>query len=158
MESTASPVAILLVEDEPASARLVLEALKGNPTALRLRVAQNGEEALAVVRREGAYATAVPPVLVLLDLRLPKKDGFAVLQELKQDAALNRLPVVVLTTSSAPADIQRCYALGANAYVVKPHSLAQMITVLTAITDFWCVAATLPGSRFEDELLPASDT
>ena len=144
MEPEPQPVEILLVEDEPASARLVQEALKGSTVALHLRVAQDGEQALAMVRREGCYARAAVPDLILLDLRLPRKDGFAVLSELKQDAAFTCIPVVMLTTSSTEADIEHSYALGANAYVVKPRNLGQVMTVISSIADFWCASASLP--------------
>jgi chemotaxis family two-component system response regulator Rcp1 len=143
-------VEILLVEDEPASVRLVQEALKGSRVALHLNVAHDGEQALAIVRREGPFAAATAPDLILLDLHLPKMDGFAVLNELKQDAAFRCIPVIVLTTSSTTADIQHCYALGANAYVVKPRSLAQVLTVISSIADFWCAAAKLPYCDTED--------
>ena len=147
MESESQPVEILLVEDEPASARLVQEALKGSTVALHLRVAQDGEQALAMVRREGCYARAAVPDLILLDLRLPRMDGFAVLSELKQDAAFTCIPVVMLTTSSSETDIEQSYALGANAYVVKPRNLGQVMTVITSIADFWCAAATLSSTH-----------
>lgn len=136
---------ILLVEDDRASARLVQEALKGATVAVQLRVAQDGEQALAMLRRQGSYAEVPRPDLVLLDLNLPMKDGFAVLGELKSDPALKRIPVAVLTTSSAPADIRRSYDLGANCYIVKPRDLLQVMSVIRLTVDFWLTAVTLPS-------------
>ncbi len=138
------PADILLVEDELASARLVQEALRVNPVSVRLSMARDGEQALAMLRRQGCYAAAERPALILLDLNMPKKDGFAVLAEVKVDPTLKRIPVIVLTTSSAPQDIQRSYDLDANCYIVKPRDLLGLITVIKQTTDFWLSAASLP--------------
>jgi len=138
------PADILLVEDELASARLVQEALRASQVAVRLSMARDGDQALAMLRRQEGDATAARPALILLDLNMPKKDGFAVLTELRVDPTLKRIPVIVLTTSSAPQDIQRSYDLDANCYIVKPRDLLGLITVIKQTTDLWLNAATLP--------------
>jgi two-component system, chemotaxis family, response regulator Rcp1 len=137
---------ILLVEDDRATAWLVQEALKGSAAALHVSLAQDGELALAMLRRQGAYAETPRPDLILLDLNLPKKDGFAVLGEVKEDPALKHIPIAVLTTSQAPADIQRGYDQGANCYIVKPRDLQQIMTVIRLTADFWLTVVTLPRS------------
>lgn len=146
MNSDPKPAEILLVEDDALSARLVQEVLKDNAVALHLSVAQDGEQALALLHRTGGSAEAPQPDLILLDLNLPKKDGFAVLAELKEDPTLKRIPVVVLTTSQAPADIQRSYDLHANCYIVKPRDLPNLIAIIRLITDFWLTGVTLPAA------------
>lgn len=138
------PVEILLVEDNPGDVRLTQEALRESKVRNHLHVAVDGVEALAYLRREGAYAEAVRPDLVLLDLNLPRKDGREVLAEMKDDEALRRIPVVVLTTSRAEQDILRTYNLHANCYISKPVDLDQFITVVKSIEDFWFTIVTLP--------------
>jgi CheY-like chemotaxis protein len=146
MNNDPKPAEILLVEDDALSARLVQEVLKDSAVALHLSVAQDGEEALTILHRTGGSAEAPRPDLILLDLNLPKKDGFAVLAELKEDPTLKRIPVVVLTTSQAPADVQRSYDLHANCYIVKPRDLAHLMTILRLTTDFWLAAVTLSAA------------
>jgi chemotaxis family two-component system response regulator Rcp1 len=140
------PVEILLVEDNPADAYLVREALQESPLPVHLAVMETGEQALAFVRHRGPYAAAVRPDLILLDLHLPQMDGQEVLQELKSDPTLQTIPVIVLTSSQAPDDIRRSYALQANAYVVKPLGLEHYRQVLQAIADFWCTVVRLPSA------------
>ena len=139
------PVEILLVEDNPGDARLTQEALKDGKVFNRLTVVPDGVEAMAFLRREGRYATAEQPDLILLDLNLPKMDGREVLQEIKADEALKRIPVVVLTSSNAEQDVLRSYGLHANCYVTKPVDLDQFIAAVKAIEDFWLTVVTLPG-------------
>lgn len=140
-----SPVEILLVEDSPADVRLTIEALRDAKVRNNLHVAADGEEALAFLRREGPHADAVRPDLILLDLNLPKKDGREVLEEVKADPQLRRIPVVVLTTSEAEQDILRSYDLHANCYITKPVDLDQFITVVRSIEDFWLTIVKLPS-------------
>ena len=140
----ASPVEILLVEDSPADVRLTIEALRDAKVRNNLHVAQDGEEALAFLRQEGTHADAVRPDLILLDLNLPKKDGREVLEEIKADPTLRRIPVVILTTSEAEQDILRSYDLHANCYITKPVDLDQFITVVRTIEDFWLTIVKLP--------------
>ncbi|WP_434346335.1 response regulator [Myxococcus virescens] len=141
---TGSPIEILLVEDNPGDVRLTIEALKEGKVRNRLSVARDGVEALAFLRRQGAYADAALPDLILLDLNLPRKDGREVLAEIKVDPALRRIPVVVLTTSKAEEDILRTYDLHANCYIAKPVDLEQFISVVRSIDDFWLSVVRLP--------------
>ncbi|WP_141619669.1 response regulator [Myxococcus sp. AB036A] len=143
-DATGSPIEILLVEDNPGDVRLTVEALKEGKVRNRLSVARDGVEALAFLRRQGAYADAAQPDLILLDLNLPRKDGREVLAEIKVDPALRRIPVVVLTTSKAEEDILRTYDLHANCYIAKPVELEQFISVVRSIDDFWLSVVHLP--------------
>jgi two-component system, chemotaxis family, response regulator Rcp1 len=149
MESTnyGRPVEVLLVEDNPGDVRLTMEALKDGKMSNRLSVVGDGEDALAFLRRQGKYADAPRPDLILLDLNLPRKDGREVLTEIKADEALRRIPVVVLTTSSAERDIFKTYELHANCYITKPVDFDQFITVVRSIEDFWFTIVRLPRSE-----------
>jgi two-component system, chemotaxis family, response regulator Rcp1 len=140
----ARPVEILLVEDNLGDARLTREALKEGNVFNNLTVLPDGVEAMSYLRREGRYATAPQPDLILLDLNLPKKDGREVLQEIKADEHLKTIPVVVLTSSSAEQDVAKSYGLHANCYVTKPVDLEQFIGAVKAIEDFWLTVVTLP--------------
>jgi CheY-like chemotaxis protein len=140
----ARPFKILLVEDNPGDARLTQEALKDGKVHSHLTVVPDGVEAMAYLNREGQYANALQPDLILLDLNLPKKDGREVLQEIKADDALKTIPVVVLTSSSAEQDVVRSYGLHANCYVTKPVDLEQFMNAIKAIEDFWLTVVTLP--------------
>jgi CheY-like chemotaxis protein len=139
------PVAVLLVEDNPADIRLFREALTGNGPNMTLTVVNNGEDALRYVRRLGPYANARPTDIIVLDLNLPKKDGREVLAELKADLRLRRIPVVVLTTSDAENDIRRAYDLHANCYIRKPKDVAQFMQVMQTWITFWLDVARLPA-------------
>jgi len=138
------PIEILLVEDNPGDVRLTKEALKEAKVINHLTVLKDGVEALAFLRREGQYANAPRPHLILLDLNLPKKDGREVLAEIKDDEKLKRIPVVVLTTSQNEQDVLKTYNLHANCYVTKPVDLEQFITVVKTIEDFWLGIVVLP--------------
>lgn len=144
-ESAAEPVEILLVEDNIGDIRLTQEVLKEAKVTNRLSVVRDGVEALAFLRREGAHADVIRPDLILLDLNLPRKDGREVLQEIKADPALRRIPVVVLTTSEAEEDILRSYDLHANCYISKPVELGRFINVVRSIEDFWLTIVKLPS-------------
>lgn len=135
---------ILLVEDNPGDVRLTREALRDAKVRNRVSVAADGEEAIAFLRRQGPYAAAPRPDLILLDLNLPKKDGREVLSEVKADDNLRRIPVVVVTTSSAERDIIGSYQLHANCYVTKPVDLGQFLLVVKSIEDFWLTIVKLP--------------
>jgi chemotaxis family two-component system response regulator Rcp1 len=132
-----SLIEILLVEDNPGDVRLTQEALRESKVLNNLAAAKDGVEALAMLRREGPYATQARPDLILLDLNLPRKDGREVLMEIKDDPDLRRIPVVVLTTSEAEGDVLRAYDLGANCYIVKPVDLDQFMNVVRTIEGFW---------------------
>ncbi|MDO8608053.1 MAG: response regulator [Magnetospirillum sp.] len=144
LRTTPEVFEILLVEDNPGDARLAQEALKEGRMTSRLKVVVDGVEAMAYLRREGQYAGAPRPNLVLLDLNLPRKDGRQVLAELKADEDLRRIPVVVLTTSQAEQDILRSYDLHANCYITKPVDLDRFISVVRSIEEYWCSVVTLP--------------
>ena len=137
-------VEILLVEDNPADARLTREVFEGGRLSTHLNVGSDGEQALAFLRREGIYESAPRPKLVLLDLNLPRKDGREVLEELKRDSTLCRIPVIVLTTSAAQSDIMRAYELQANCFITKPLDLDEYFAVVRSIEDFWLATARLP--------------
>ena len=143
-EALMRPADILLVEDNPGDVRLTMEVLKGGRFANRLIVANDGVEAMAVLRRTGPHKGQARPDLVLLDLNLPRKDGRSVLSEMKADEELKRIPVVILTTSSSDADVLRSYNLQANCYITKPVDLAQFTRVIKQIHDFWLATARLP--------------
>ena len=138
------PIEILLVEDNPGDVRLTMEALREAKVHNNVSVAKDGVEAMAYLRREGPHANARRPDLILLDLNLPKKDGREVLAEIKADAGLKQIPVVILTTSRAEQDIVKSYDLHANCYVTKPVDLDQFITVVRSIEDFWLTVVALP--------------
>jgi CheY-like chemotaxis protein len=140
----ASPLDILLVEDNPGDVVLTRQALAEQSAPHRLSVAADGEEALAFLRRHGRHAVAPRPDLILLDLNLPRKDGRAVLTELKSDAALKRIPVVVLTSSAADEDVVKCYDLHANCYITKPVDFSRFVDVIGTVMRFWFSVATLP--------------
>ena len=139
-----SQIEILLVEDNPGDVRLTQEVLKEGRIRNTLNVVGDGVEALAYLRREGVHADVPSQDLVLLDLNLPKKDGREVLAEIKSDPVLRRIPVVVLTTSAAEADIMKAYDLHANCYITKPVDLAQFERVVHSIEDFWLAIVKLP--------------
>jgi len=138
------PIEILLVEDNPGDVRLTIEGLNEGKVRNNLHVARDGVEALAFLRKEEALPHAVRPDLILLELKLPRKDGREVLAEIKSDPVLKTIPVVVLTTSRAEQDILRSYELQANCYITKPVDLEQFITVVKSIEDFWLTVVTLP--------------
>ena len=138
------PIEILLVEDDPDDVTFTQEALDAGKVSNHLSVVWDGVEALQYLNREGPYADAPEPDIILLDLNLPKKDGREVLAEIKADPDLRRIPVVVLTTSRAEEDILRAYDLHANCYITKPVGLEQFITVVKSIEEFWVAIVTLP--------------
>ncbi len=138
------PVDILLVEDNPGDARLTREAISHSSIQSTIHDVRDGEQALAFLRREGAYASAPTPGLVLLDLNLPRRDGREVLEDMKKDPALQHIPVVVLTSSEAEEDILRSYRLHANCFVTKPVDLEDLSRVLDGIGQFWFKLVKLP--------------
>jgi chemotaxis family two-component system response regulator Rcp1 len=138
------PIDILLVEDNPGDVRLTREALKEGKVINKLNVVGDGIEALAYLRHEGRFAKLPHPDLILLDLNLPKMDGREVLEKIKTDPKLRRIPVVILTTSKSEEDIIMSYDLHANCYITKPVDLDQFITVVMAVEDFWFTIVKLP--------------
>ena len=136
---------VLLVDDDQGDVLMIREALESNSSSSRVvHVANDGEEAMDFLRRRGRHADAPRPDVVLLDLNMPRMDGRQVLAEVKQDAELRNIPVVVLTTSRAPGDITASYSLHANAYVTKPMSLDDLTDVVHEIDNFFSRVAALP--------------
>ncbi|MEV3983205.1 response regulator [Nonomuraea sp. NPDC049758] len=140
------PIDVLLVEDDQGDILLTREAFDLNKVRNRLNVVNDGEQAMAYLRQEGAYAGAPRPDLILLDLNLPRMNGLEVLSEVKADAALRTIPVVILTTSEAEEDILHSYRLHANAYVAKPVDFEQFIRVVRQIDDFFVTVVKLPAA------------
>jgi CheY-like chemotaxis protein len=138
------PIEILLVEDNPGDVRLTQEAFKDAKVRNNLHVVMDGVEALAFLRREGTYAGALRPDLILLDLNLPKKSGREVLAEVKADENLRRIPVVVLTVSQAEEDVLQSYNLHANCFISKPLDFQKFTKVVRSIKDFWLTIVKLP--------------
>lgn len=136
----------LLVEDNPGDVRLTQEALRSHKVQNNLHVVGDGEEAMAFLRRQGKYADAPRPDIILLDLNLPRKDGREVLADIKSDPNLKTIPVVVITSSEAEQDVIKSYNLNANCYVTKPVNLDQFIKVVQSINDFWLTIVKLPSS------------
>ncbi len=144
MKLGARPIEVLLVEDNPGDVRLTREALKDGKVWNNLHVVEDGEAAIAYARHAPPYADMPRPDLILLDLNLPKRDGREVLAMLKADEDLRRIPVVVLTTSSAEQDILKAYNLNANCYITKPVDFDQFIGVVKAVEEFWLTIVKLP--------------
>jgi CheY-like chemotaxis protein len=131
------PIEILLVEDSPDDADLTIDALRDGRVRNRVTHVEDGVEAMAYLRREGHYASAPRPDLILLDLHLPRKNGREVLAEVKEDPNLRRIPVVIMTTSDDEKDIVAAYNHHVNCYVTKPVDLDQFIGVVKSIEHFW---------------------
>lgn len=143
-EPPSDPIQILLVEDSAEDVELTTEALLEAKVANTLHVVRNGEQAMDFLHRRTGFEDRPRPDLVLLDLNLPRKDGREVLEEMKHDPVLRTIPVVVLTTSSAEADVLRSYELHANSYVTKPVDFDQFMRVIQSVEDFWLTVVRLP--------------
>ena len=135
---------LLVVEDNRSDAELTRSCLKKLGVPVNMRVVETGEDALAYLRREGNYADALRPDLILLDLSLPGISGLDVLVEVKQDFALRCIPVVIFSTSEDPAEVHLCYQNHCCAYVVKPHNYPALTVALGKIMDFWFNVASPP--------------
>ena len=143
-KNNAVPVDILLVEDNPGDIQLTKEALNETKILTNLFTVENGVEALDFLFRRGEYKNAVRPDIIILDLNLPMKDGREVLEMIKMDEDLKRIPVVILTSSKAEEDILRSYNLHANCYITKPLDLEQFIEIVKNIEQFWFTIVKLP--------------
>ena len=143
-EERARPIEILMVEDSPSDTELTLEALKDFKVRNNVSVVEDGVQALQFLRRKDPYAAAPRPDLIMLDLNLPRKDGREVLSEIKADANLKTIPIVVLTTSRAEQDILKAYQLNANCYITKPVDFTQFLEVVRSIEAFWLFVVALP--------------
>lgn len=139
------PANILVVEDNPGDVRLMHEALKLNGADRRIAVAEDGDEAVRYLRREHPFTDAPRPDLIFLDLNLPRRDGREVLAQIKSDASLRRIPVIVLTTSESERDINHVYDLHANCYIQKPADLDRYVEVILACEKFWFRIVRLPA-------------
>jgi CheY-like chemotaxis protein len=136
---------VLLVDDDPGDVLMIEEALEQLDSARVVHVVNDGEEAVAFLRRQGRYADAPRPDVVLLDLNMPRMDGRQVLAEVKADEDLRTIPIIVFTTSQAPDDVVRSYALHANAYVTKPINLDELNDIIKRIDEFFGRIIVLPG-------------
>lgn len=144
MPDQSHPIEVLLVEDDPGDVLMTQEAFADYKISNRLSVVNNGEDAIAYLRKQGSFADAPTPDLVLLDLNLPRRDGREVLRDIKGDDELRRIPIVVLTTSDAEEDVLASYLLHANAYVRKPVDFEQFVAAVRAIDDFFITVVRLP--------------
>lgn len=137
---------VLLVDDDEGDAVLIGEALVGEGESLKLHVVKDGVEAMAFLRHEAPFAGAPRPALILLDLNMPRKNGYEVMAEVRADPELRTIPVVILSTSAQDRDVQDSYRLQANCFVTKPPSFEQFLHVMQSIRTFWLGVATLPPS------------
>ncbi len=138
------PVNILLIEDNPGDVRLTQEAFKEGRLSINMEVVMDGVEAIKYLKKQGPYTNTITPDLILLDLNLPKRDGREVLEEIKSDNNLKRIPVVILTTSNAEQDILKSYNLHVNCYINKPVDFDKFFDIIQKIEDFWLTTAILP--------------
>jgi CheY-like chemotaxis protein len=149
---------ILLVEDDPGDVRLAMAVLRAIGMASRTVVANDGQEALDFLQSQGRYAGRAPghPALILLDLKMPRVDGFDLLREIKSEAELQLVPVVALTSSGEARDIERAYALGVNGYVVKGISFADFASMLRSLADYWVKVNERPAAAAKRRSLPGT--
>ncbi|MHA3771695.1 response regulator [Verrucomicrobiota bacterium sgz303538] len=149
MSNHNKPITILMADDDADDRQLTKEALEEGRLINDVRFVENGEELLEYLRREGKYATSDSPRpgLILLDLNMPRKDGRAVLAELKNDPEFRTIPVVVLTTSKADEDVYRSYDLGVNSYIVKPVTFEALVDILQTLEKYWFEIVELPPSK-----------
>ncbi len=143
------PIHILLVDDNQGDVLLTQEAFRTAKVANTMDIAVDGEQALAMLRKQDDYASLNTPDLILLDLNMPKKDGREVLAEIKSDANLKSIPVAIMTSSKAEADIVKTYQLHANCYILKPVTLDQFVNVVSSIEHFWFSVVVLPTDVLE---------
>jgi chemotaxis family two-component system response regulator Rcp1 len=136
---------ILLVDDNPADVRMVIDGLKDVLPEAHVNLASDGAEALRFLKREGRFSKAPRPDLIILDLRMPRKSGFDVLVEIKQDPMFANIPVVVQSSSESPIDIQRAYSLHANCYITKPAGFDEFSRTMRVLADFWTTVVKLPS-------------
>ena len=141
---------VLLIEDNSGDVRLIKEVFRSLDPEIQFYITSDGVEATAFLKKEGTYVNAVRPDLILLDLNLPKMGGHEVLKFVKQDIALNTIPIVILTTSQAESDILKSYQLRANCYMVKPQSFNEFENLVKSINDFWLIAVKLPKPFIEN--------
>lgn len=143
--SKEGPIEVLLVEDDDGDVELTTQSLKESKLHINLNRVEDGQQCMEYLRRVGKYEHSTKPDLILLDLNMPRKDGRQVLEEMKLDEYLKRIPTVILTTSDAEADINTTYDLGANCYITKPVNFTQFQKVVNEIADFWFTVVKLPN-------------
>ncbi len=148
MTMSRRPIEILLVEDDLGDIDLMMEAFECCPFPVNIKTLRDGISAIAYLCREGEYANATLPDLILLDLNLPRKGGQEVLKDIKSDDNLKHIPVIVLTTSDTEEDILKAYNSGANCYLSKPLGLEEYLQVVKSIEDFWFTAVKLPTRTY----------
>jgi len=146
VSNSGKPIEILLVEDNADEAELTMDTLKDGRVRNRVHWVEDGEEAMAFLRREGQYAAVPRPDLILLDLHMPRKSGLEVLSEIKQHPDWRRIPVVMMTSSSLEADITSAYSRHANCYVTKPIDIDKFMAAVRSIEDFWLTVVRLPAA------------
>jgi two-component system, chemotaxis family, response regulator Rcp1 len=146
IEALGRPAQLLLVEDNSGDVMLTRAAFQDAKVANNLSVARDGEQAMRMLRREGPHAGQPTPDLILLDLNLPRMDGREVLQAIRSDPALSRIPVIVLTSSNADMDILKSYDLKANGYIVKPVDFERLQEIVASIESFWFTVVVLPSA------------
>ena len=139
-----APVVILLADDDPDDRAFTLRALRQNRLSNDVHTVEDGEELMDFLRRRGAYGDAPRPDVILLDLNMPRMDGREALEQIKSDASLRKIPVVVLTTSEADQDIVQTYDLGVNAFVTKPVTFDGLVNAIKVMSDFWFEIVRLP--------------
>jgi len=144
MSETGQPVEILLAEDNPGDAKLTQKAFEEGNILNNLHIVENGVEAMDFLKQRGDYEDKARPDLVLLDLNMPKKDGWDVLEEINEDPELRRIPVIVLTSSEAESDIVKSYELQANAYLSKPVDYSGFMDVVRSLEEFWLSVVKMP--------------
>ena len=141
------PIHILLVEDNEGDIFLTKEAFENGKVYTELSVVKDGKAAIDFLRKKGEFSNVKEPELLLLDLNLPKKNGFEVLEFIKQDTKLKHIPVIILSTSSAERDINKCYENHANCYIIKPVDIESLFTVISKIENFWLSIVKLPTNK-----------
>lgn len=141
------PAELLMVEDNYGDVLLARKAFLSAKIANNLSIAGDGEQALGMLRRVGVHADHVRPDLILLDLNLPRMDGKEVLKEIKADPDLQRIPVIVLTSSSSDIDVLKSYELNANGYIVKPVNLERLKEIVASLESFWFAVVVLPSTQ-----------
>jgi CheY-like chemotaxis protein len=146
VKNTLKPIEILLVEDNPSEAELTMSTLRKGKVRNRVLWVEDGEEALAVLRREGPYAEAARPDLILLDLEMPRMGGLEVLAVIKRNTDWRRIPVVIMTSSRAEKDVLGAYDRHANCFITKPVDVQQFMEAVQSIEDFWLTVVHLPAA------------
>ena len=147
LEEQTKPIEILLVEDNPADVRLIEETMKDFKSRNVIRLVKDGVEAMEYLKKQGSFADTERPDIIMLDLNLPKKNGFELLKEIKENSDLRSIPVVVLSTSDSQKDITRAYELQASCFVTKPVGLDDFIRTVKQIENFWMNLAKLPDKQ-----------